>query len=314
LQWLKGCLSDPNFSLVEGDLQDAASLHRLIKLIRPMEVYNLAAMSHVRSSFEMAEYTLWVNALGTMSLLEAIRLHHPTAKFYQASTSELYGYVQETPQSETTPFYPRSPYAVSKLCAFWSVKNYREAYKIYACNGILFNHESPRRGEHFVTRKITLAASRIKQGLQDCLIVGNLNAQRDWGYAPDFVKGMWQMLQCDEPQDFVLATGNTHTVREFTEKAFAHVGIFLEWEGQEENERGVERGTGRTLVAVSKEFYRPTEVDLLIGNATKAHQKLKWESTTSFEELVSIMMDADMEKTKEALQVESTRCVCALDC
>jgi len=276
-----------------GDLTDSSNLNRLLEKIHPDEIYNLAAQSHVKVSFEVPEYTANVDGVGTLRLLDAIRETGIQTRFYQASTSELYGKVQEVPQTETTPFYPRSPYAVAKLYAFWIVKNYREAYNLFASNGILFNHESPRRGPTFVTRKITRAVAMIKAGLQEKLFLGNLDAKRDWGYAPDYVKGMWQILQLDQPEDFVLATNETHTVREFAERAFAEVGIQIQWQGEGVNETGVDADGGKTLVQVDPKYFRPTEVELLIGNPQKAADLLGWKPEVSFEELVKIMVKSD---------------------
>lgn len=280
-----------------GDLTDSSNLNRLLEKIAPDEVYNLAAQSHVKVSFEVPEYTAEVDAVGTLRFLDAIKESGAKVRFYQASTSELYGKVQEIPQSETTPFYPRSPYAVAKIYGYWIVVNYREAYDIFACNGILFNHESPRRGETFVTRKITRAAARIKEGLQDKLILGNMDAKRDWGYAPEYVDAMWRMLQQDTPDDYVVATGETHTVREFTDITFRELGIELHWEGEAENEKGIDK-QGRVLVEVSPRYYRPTEVELLIGDPSKAKRQLGWEPQVKFEELVRIMVAADLEKVR----------------
>ena len=278
-----------------GDMTDSTSLVRIIGEVRPDEIYNLGAQSHVQVSFEAPEYAGDVDALGVLRILEAVRMVGlaETCRIYQASTSELFGKVRETPQRETTPFYPRSPYAVAKQYAYWIVVNYREAYNIFACNGILFNHESERRGETFVTRKITRAAGRIKLGLQDKLILGNLDSKRDWGYAPEYVEGMWRILQADSPDEYVLATGETHTVREFTELAFARLGIDIDWEGKDEYERGICRKTGKVVVEVSPQYYRPTEVDLLLGDASKAKSVLGWEPKTTFRKLVEIMTDAD---------------------
>lgn len=280
-----------------GDLTDSSNLNRLLEKIAPDEVYNLAAQSHVKVSFEVPEYTAEVDAVGTLRFLDAIKESGAKVRFYQASTSELYGKVQEIPQSETTPFYPRSPYAVAKIYGYWIVVNYREAYDIFACNGILFNHESPRRGETFVTRKITRAAARIKEGLQDKLVLGNMDAKRDWGYAPEYVDAMWRMLQQDSPDDYVVATGETHTVREFTDITFRELGIELHWEGEAENEKGIDM-QGRVLVEVSPRYYRPTEVELLIGDPSKAKRQLGWEPQVKFEELVRIMVAADLEKVR----------------
>jgi GDPmannose 4,6-dehydratase len=279
-------------------LTDSSNLNRLLEKIDPDEVYNLAAQSHVKVSFEVPEYTAEVDAVGTLRFLDAIKETGVKTRFYQASTSELYGKVQEIPQSETTPFYPRSPYAVAKIYGYWIVVNYREAYNIFASNGILFNHESPRRGETFVTRKITRAAARIKEGLQDRLVLGNMDAKRDWGYAPEYVDAMWRMLQQDKPDDFVVATGETHTVREFTEIAFRELGIDLRWEGEAENEKGLDVSSGKVVVEVSPRYYRPTEVELLIGDPSKAKAKLGWEPQVKFEELVRIMVNADLEKVR----------------
>ncbi len=281
-----------------GDLTDSSNLNRLLEKIGPEEVYNLAAQSHVKVSFEVPEYTAEVDAVGTLRFLDAIKESGAKVRFYQASTSELYGKVQEIPQSETTPFYPRSPYAVAKIYGYWIVVNYREAYDIFASNGILFNHESPRRGETFVTRKITRAAARIKESLQDKLVLGNMDAKRDWGYAPEFVDAMWRMLQQDAPDDFVIATGETHTVREFTEITFRELGIDLAWEGEAENEKGVDAATGVVRVEVSPHYYRPTEVELLIGDPSKAKRLLGWEPKVKFEELVRLMAAADLEKVR----------------
>lgn len=279
-----------------GDLTDSTNLIRIIQEVQPDEIYNLAAQSHVQVSFEMPEYTANSDALGTLSILEAIKILGLTekTKFYQASTSELYGKVQEVPQSETTPFYPRSPYAVAKLYGFWIVKNYREAYGIYACNGILFNHESPIRGETFVTRKITRAASKISLGLQDKLYLGNLNSQRDWGHAKDYIEGMWLMLQQDVADDYVLATGVTHTVRHFVDLAFSELGISLRWEGEGENEKGICKETGKTFVEVDPKYFRPTEVDLLIGDPSKAQKELGWKHKYELEDLVKEMVQSDL--------------------
>lgn len=279
-----------------GDLIDSSNLSRLIEKIHPDEIYNLGAQSHVQVSFQVPEYTAEVDGLGTLRLLDAIREVGIKTKFYQASTSELFGKVLEIPQTENTPFYPRSPYGVAKLYAYWIVKNYREAYNLYACNGILFNHESPRRGETFVTRKITRAVARIKMNLQDKLYLGNLNAKRDWGYAPDYVEGMWKMLQQDQPDDFILATGETHSVREFAELAFQEIGIDLEWSGKNEDEAGIDSKNGNVMVKVDKNYYRPTEVDLLIGNPEKAREKLGWEIKVNFHNLVKLMVQADLDE------------------
>ena len=291
---------DVNFYLHYGDLTDATNLIRIIQDVQPDEIYNLAAQSHVQVSFDTPEYTANSDALGTLRLLEAIRILGLTkrTRFYQASTSELYGMVQETPQRETTPFYPRSPYAVAKLYAYWIVVNYREAYGIYACNGILFNHESPIRGETFVTRKITRAVARIKLGLQDCLYLGNLDAKRDWGFAGDYVEAMWLMLQQDQPDDFVVATGENHTVKEFVEIAFKEVGISIMWIGRGADEEGVEEKSGRVLVRIDPRYFRPTEVDLLLGDPAKAKKCLNWQPKVPFRELVAMMVRSDLKETE----------------
>ena len=282
-----------------GDVTDASNLNRILEKIEPDEIYNLAAQSHVKVSFEIPDYTAQVDALGTLRFLDAIRETRINTKFYQASTSELFGKIQETPQTEKTPFYPRSPYGVAKLYGYWIIVNYREAYDLFACNGILFNHESPRRGETFVTRKITRAAARIKEGLQDKVLLGNLNAKRDWGYAPEYVEGMWRVLQQEKPEDYILATGETHSVREFAYLAFGELDIELEWEGKEENEKGIDKTTGKVRVEVDPSYYRPTEVDILLGDASKAKDELGWEPQVKFEELVKIMTNADWEKVKK---------------
>ncbi|MGM9817115.1 MAG: GDP-mannose 4,6-dehydratase [Lepagella sp.] len=289
-----------NFHLHYADLGDSMSILQVVSKVRPDEFYNLAAQSHVQVSFDSPEFTADVDATGVLRCLEAIRLCGlaSTCRFYQASTSELYGKVEEVPQNENTPFHPYSPYAVAKLYGFWIVKEYREAYGMYACSGILFNHESERRGETFVTRKITLAAARIAQGKQDKLYLGNLSSLRDWGYARDYVECMWLILQQDTPEDFVIATGEQHTVREFCQLAFHHAGITLRWEGEGEEEKGIDTATGRVLVEVSPDFYRPTDVVNLWGDPSKAKAKLGWDPTakTSFEQLVKLMVDHDMEK------------------
>ncbi len=277
-----------------GDLTDSSNLNRLIEKIRPTEIYNLGAQSHVQVSFEVPEYTAEVDGIGTLRLLDSIRETGINCRFYQASTSELYGQVMEVPQTETTPFYPRSPYAVAKQYGFWIVKNYREAYGLHASNGILFNHESPRRGETFVTRKITMAVARISRGLQKCLYMGNINALRDWGYAPDYVQMMWMMLQQDTPDDYVVATNEMHTVREFIEKSFGHVGIKIGWEGEGVKEVGKNKATGDVVVRMDERYYRPAEVEQLLGNPAKAKRQLGWEPAVKFEELVKIMTDGDL--------------------
>jgi GDPmannose 4,6-dehydratase len=289
-----------NMFLHYGDLTDSTNLIRLVQETMPDEIYNLAAQSHVQVSFETPEYTANADATGALRLLEAIRILglEKKTKFYQASTSELYGKVMEVPQSEETPFYPRSPYAVAKLYAYWIVRNYREAYGMYACNGILFNHESPLRGETFVTRKITRAVAKISMGLQDKLYLGNVDAQRDWGHARDYVEGMWMMMQQDEADDFVLATGETHSVKHFCNLAFAHVGINLEWKGAGVDEKAHDAKTGKVLIEIDPKYFRPTEVDLLIGNPAKARTKLGWQHKHTLEQLVNEMVKADVELFK----------------
>lgn len=306
-----------------GDLVDTSNLNRLLEQIEPDEIYNLAAQSHVKVSFEIPDYTGQVDALGTLRFLDAIReVGLREVRFYQASTSELYGKVQEVPQSEKTPFYPRSPYGVAKLYGYWIIVNYREAYNLFACNGILFNHESPRRGETFVTRKITRAASRIAAGFQQSLSLGNIHSKRDWGFAPEYCEGMWRILNHNKAEDFVLATGETHTIKEFVEATFIELGIEIEWQGEAENEKGIiskidlskaeklvgtdtqnfqyqlskELKIGQTIVKVDPNYYRPTEVDLLIGDPTKAEKVLGWKAKTKFEDLVKVMIQADLEK------------------
>ena len=288
--------NDVRFFLHYGDMTDSSNLIRIIQQVKPDEIYNLAAQSHVQVSFEMPEYTANSDATGALRLLEAIRVlgMEKKVRYYQASTSELYGKVVEIPQNEETPFYPRSPYAVAKLYAFWITKNYRESYGLYACNGILFNHESPLRGETFVTRKITRAAAKIKLGLQEKVYLGNLNAQRDWGHAKDFVEGMWLMLQQDEAVDYVLATGQTNSVRHFAELAFAEIGIKLKWEGKDVNEKGIDKATGKIMVEVDPRYFRPTEVELLIGDPAKAYKDLGWKHKYTLDELVSEMVQADL--------------------
>jgi GDPmannose 4,6-dehydratase len=285
---------DVKMFLHYGDLTDSSNLNRIIEKVHPAEIYNLGAQSHVQVSFEVPEYSADVDAIGTLRLLDAIRETGINCRFYQASTSELYGKVQEVPQTETTPFYPRSPYAVAKQYGFWIVKNYRESYGLHASNGILFNHESPRRGETFVTRKITMAVARISRGVQKCLYMGNIDALRDWGYAPDYVQMMWMMLQQEIPDDFVVATNEMHTVREFIEKSFGHVGIEIVWEGADVDEVGKNKTTGDILVRMDERYYRPCEVEQLLGNPAKAKKQLGWEPTVKFEELVQIMTDGDL--------------------
>ncbi len=294
-------VDNTQFLLHYGDLTDSTNLIRIVQEVQPDEIYNLGAQSHVQVSFDTPEYTANADAVGTMRLLEAIRILGLTdkVKFYQASTSELYGKVVETPQRETTPFYPRSPYGVAKLYAYWITVNYREAYNLFACNGILFNHESPIRGETFVTRKITRVAARIKLGLEEKLYLGNLNAQRDWGHARDFVEGMWMMLQQDTPDDYVLATGKTHTVRSFCEKAFAAVDIDLVWQGEGIEEKGHDAQTGTVLVAVDPRYFRPTEVELLLGDATKAQQELGWKPRYTLDMMIEEMVASDLEKARD---------------
>lgn len=293
---------DPHYSgkfkVHYGDMTDSSNIIRILGTVKPNEIYNLAAQSHVRVSFEIPEYTANADALGALRILEAIRILNleKHTKYYQASTSELFGKVQEVPQTEKTPFYPRSPYGVAKLYSYWLTVNYREAYNIFATNGILFNHESPRRGDSFVTKKIAIAAAQISKGKREKLFLGNLNASRDWGYAPDFVKSMWLILQQEEPDDFVIATGETHTVREFTEKAFYHAGITIHWEGKGVEEKGIDARTGNIIVEVDPWYFRPTEVDLLVGDYTKAKQILGWEPKYTFEDLVSLMMEYELSK------------------
>ncbi len=293
-----------SFIMHYGDLTDATNLIRIVQEVQPSEIYNLAAQSHVQVSFETPEYTANADAMGTLRLLEALRILklEKSVRFYQASTSELYGKVVEVPQSETTPFYPRSPYGAAKLYGYWITVNYRESYGIHASNGILFNHESPRRGETFVTRKITRAVAAIKAGDQDRLYLGNLNAKRDWGHARDYVEGMWRILQQEEPDDYVFATGRTVSVREFVETAFKVGGIDIEWRGEGVEERGFEAGTDRCLVAVHPRYFRPAEVDLLLGDPTKAKEKLGWTATTTLEEMITEMVESDIrehEKTRD---------------
>lgn len=305
---------DVRFILHYGDLTDSTNLIRIIQEVQPDEIYNLAAQSHVAVSFETPEYTANADGIGTLRLLEAIRILglEKKTKLYQASTSELYGLVQETPQKETTPFYPRSPYAAAKLYAYWITVNYREAYGMYACNGILFNHESPLRGETFVTRKITRAVARIHLGVQDKLYLGNLDAKRDWGYAKDYVEAMWLMLQQEEPQDFVISTGETHSVREFVEHAFARLGHSIEWQGHGVEEVGVDKNTGKVVVAVDPEYFRPTEVELLLGDCSKAKKVLGWEPKVTFEGLVHMMIDADVEEARKEIATNTHQVRCGV--
>jgi GDPmannose 4,6-dehydratase len=285
---------DRTLILHYGDLTDGTTIQRLIQTIKPNEIYNLGAQSHVKVSFEIPEYTGDTTGLGTLRVLEAIKNTAIETKFYQASSSEMFGLVQEVPQKETTPFYPRSPYGVAKLYSHWITKNYRESYGIFASSGILFNHESPRRGETFVTRKITQALVRIKLGKQDTLYLGNLDAERDWGYAKDYVEGMWRMLQHDKADDFVLATGETHSVREFCREAGLVLGMDIVWGGSKENEIGIDQNTGKTIVKIDPEYYRPAEVDMLIGDASKAKNDLGWVPETTFKKLIKIMTEADL--------------------
>lgn len=286
------------FFLHYGDLTDSSNLNRLVEKIKPAEIYNLGAQSHVQVSFEVPEYTAEVDGIGTLRFLDAIKETGIKTKFYQASTSELYGKAQEVPQTEKTPFYPRSPYAAAKLYAYWIVVNYREAYNVFASNGILFNHESERRGKTFVTRKITVAASKIVLGLQEKLYLGNLDSKRDWGYAPEYVEGMWRILQADEPDDYVLATNETHSIREFVEETFNVLGDEIYWKGNGIDEKGYLKSSGKEVVAVDPRYFRPTEVDLLIGDPAKAKSKLGWKPKVTFKELVRIMAEADFEKAK----------------
>ena len=300
-EWVRDMKQKRLVNLHYGDMTDSSSLIRIIEEVQPDEIYNLAAQSHVKVSFDVPEYTAETDAVGTLRLLEAVRILHreKVTKVYQASTSELYGKVQEVPQNENTPFYPRSPYSCAKIYGFWITKNYRESYGMYAVNGILFNHESERRGETFVTRKITIAVARIVNGLQDKLYLGNLNAYRDWGYAKDYVECMWLIMQQPETDDFVIATGGYHTVHEFTTLAFARAGIELEWKGEGLDEKGIDRATGRVLVEVDPKYFRPAEVDQLLGDPTKARTKLGWNPRkTSFQQLVNIMVDNDLQLVK----------------
>lgn len=306
-EWVRDMKRKRLVNLHWADMTDSSSLIRVISETQPTEIYNLAAQSHVKVSFDVPEYTADTDAIGVLRLLEAVRICGLADKcrIYQASTSELFGKVVEVPQRETTPFYPRSPYSVAKLYGFWIMKNYRESYNMFCCNGILFNHESERRGENFVTRKITLAASRIAQGYQNKLYLGNLDARRDWGYAKDYVECMWLILQQNTPDDFVIATGEMHTVREFCTIAFNNVGISLRWEGEGVDEKGIDENTGKTLVEVDPKFFRPAEVDQLLGDPTKAKKQLGWNPCkTSFEELVKIMTDHDMNYVKNHIKAQ----------
>lgn len=286
-----------NLFLHYGDMTDSSNLNRLLDKIEPDEIYNLAAQSHVKVSFEVPEYTAEVDGIGTLRLLDSIKERglENKVRLYQASTSELFGKVQEIPQTEKTPFYPRSPYACAKLYAYWIIVNYREAYNLHTSNGILFNHESPRRGETFVTRKITMATVRIKKNVQDCLYLGNLDSKRDWGYAPEYVEAMWLILQQDKPDDYVIATGETHTVREFVEASFKVVDIDIEWKGEGINEVGYNKENGKAIIKIDTNYFRPTEVDILIGDPKKAREKLGWEPKVTFEKLIEIMVKSDME-------------------
>jgi len=288
--------------IVYLDLLELTNVMRVIDKVKPDEIYNLAAQSFVKASFEQPILTSEVNAIGVLRLLEAVRTLKPDVKFYQASTSEMFGKVQQIPQNEKTPFYPRSPYGVAKLFGHWITVNYRESYNIFACSGILFNHESPLRGLEFVTRKITYSLARIKYGLQDKLILGNLEAKRDWGYAPEYVEGMWLMLQQKEPDDYVLATGETHTVKEFVEEAAAVAGFHLEWTGEGVNTKGIDKNTGKVIVEVSPEFYRPAEVDVLVGDPKKAKEKMGWSPKIKFKELVRIMMESDLRRVSNLVR------------
>ena len=285
--------------LYYGDLTDASNISRLIEKIEPDEIYNLGAQSHVKISFEQPEYTSDTNAIGTLRLLDAIRESKIDTKFYQASTSELYGKAVEFPQSEKTPFYPRSPYGVSKLYSYWITVNYREAYGLFACNGILFNHESPRRGKRFVTRKITRAVSRISKGLQKKIYLGNLDAKRDWGYAPEYVRAMWMMLNHNKPDDFVIATGKAHSVREFAVLAFKYAGFNIKWSGSGTKEKGINKKSGKILIEIDENYYRPAEVEYLLGDPGKANKELGWKHETNFEELVKLMVKADIKTLNE---------------
>tara|TARA_Y100001970_G_scaffold293548_1_gene441130 strand:- start:434 stop:1483 length:1050 start_codon:yes stop_codon:yes gene_type:complete len=292
---------DKKLFLHYGDLTDSSNLNRLVEKIAPSEIYNLGAQSHVQVSFEVPEYTAEVDGVGTLRFLDAIKETGIDTKFYQASTSELYGLVQQVPQNENTPFYPRSPYAAAKLYAFWIVKNYREAYNLFATNGILFNHESERRGKTFVTRKITVGVSKIMLGVEEFLSFGNLDAKRDWGYAPEYTEGMWKILQASKPDDYVLATGETHTVREFIEKAFGYFDEEIIWKGSEINEVGILKSKNKVVIKINPKYFRPTEVELLIGDYTKAKKELKWKPKVKFKDLVEIMVKSDFNKQKNKL-------------
>lgn len=286
----------PNFYLHYGDLTDSSNLNRLLEQIKPDEIYNLGAQSHVHLSFQIPEYTAEVDGIGALRLLDAIKESGLKPKFYQASTSELFGQAKESPQNENTPFYPRSPYGAAKLFAFWTTVNYREAYNLFACNGILFNHESPRRGKIFVTRKVTQGIANIKLGKQSKIMLGNLNAKRDWGYAKDYVLAMWLMLQQEAPDDYVIATGESHTIREFCEEAFAVAGYEIIWQGEGLTEKGIDKKTGQILIEVDPKYFRPTEVDALIGDSSKAREKLNWQPSLSFKQLVKLMVEHDLKQ------------------
>jgi len=290
------------FFLHYGDLTDSSNLNRLVEKIQPNEIYNLGAQSHVQVSFEVPEYTAEVDGVGTLRFLDAIKETGLKTRFYQASTSELYGKVQEIPQTEKTPFYPRSPYAAAKLYAYWIVVNYREAYNVYACNGILFNHESERRGKTFVTRKITVAASKIMLDQQEKLLLGNLDSKRDWGYAPEYVEAMWRMLQAERPDDYVIATNETHSIREFVEETFKFFGEELVWKGTGVDEKGILKSSGKEVIAIDPRYFRPTEVDLLIGDPQKAKDNLGWQPKTTFKDLVKIMVKSDFKKAKKRIE------------
>ncbi len=296
-------LHDKNFSLYHGDMSDSSSLIRILNKVKPNEIYNLAAQSHVRVSFEIPEYTANSDAIGVLRLLEAVKSANLVnkVKIYQASTSELYGKARETPQNENTPFYPRSPYGVAKLYAHWIIVNYREAYNFFACNGILFNHESPLRGETFVTRKITIGLSKIKLGLQKNLILGNLNAKRDWGHAADYAEAMWKMMQHNKPEDFVIATGKQFSVREFVNIAAKNLGINLKWVGKGVNEKGIDKKTGKIIIKIEKKYFRPTEVDALLGDSSKARKILKWKPKISFNQMVKEMVESDFNEQKKSI-------------
>ena len=292
--YLKPEFQEKKLFLHYGDLSDSSCLSRIVERVKPIEIYNLGAQSHVKRSFEIPEYTAETDAVGTLRLLDAIKENEFGIKFYQASTSELFGNAIETPQTETTPFSPCSPYAVSKLFAYWVTRNYSEAYNMFACNGILFNHESPRRGESFVTRKITQSVARINSGFQEKLYLGNLSAKRDWGYAKDYVEAMWLMMQQDEPNDYVIATGESHSVREFCERSFAVINIELIWEGKEINEKGIDKNSGKILVEVDPQYFRPIDVQVLIGDASKAERELDWKPKINFDKLIQIMVESDL--------------------